>query len=91
MIDSSVLRRFPTIHLKKRRTFTPFTIYLFAGPQPFPPRQRLPSSAPSSLPALLLVDQPVVPLSALDILRQRSARGELDEATFDRMRALLGE
>lgn len=29
-------------------------------------------------------------LSAMEILRQRYARGEIDEATFDRMRERLG-
>jgi putative membrane protein len=30
-------------------------------------------------------------LSAMEILRQRYARGEIDDATFERMKAQLGE
>lgn len=62
-------------------------VYLIAGPQPLKPGQ-IPQQP-------LAYSTPNVPLgipvqsSALEMLRQRYARGEIDEATFDRMRARL--
>jgi hypothetical protein len=71
-------------------------IYLIAGPQPLKPGQSpqqqfvyVPPSAPSGVSVQPPSSQPSQPVSALEMLRQRYVRGEIDEATFDRMRARL--
>lgn len=69
-------------------------IYVFAGPQPQGAGQASlaqqwapapPLNAPPGGPAY----PPAQPISALDILQQRYARGEIDTATFDQKRARL--
>lgn len=76
-------------------------IYLIGGPQPLGkgqvphtqqpltyPLPNYPSGVPSQLPPAQ-VYSPSRSVSALEILQQRYARGEIDTATFDEMRTRL--
>ncbi|MBO0783646.1 MAG: SHOCT domain-containing protein, partial [Ktedonobacteraceae bacterium] len=62
-------------------------VYLFAGPQPLKAGQ-VPQQQLAGLPPNVPLANPAQP-SALEMLRQRYVRGEIDEATFDRMRTRL--
>lgn len=62
-------------------------VYLIAGPQPLKPGQ-VPQQQLAGLPPNVPLANPAQP-SALEMLRQRYVRGEIDEATFDRMRTRL--
>lgn len=74
-------------------------LYLVSGPQPLKagqsPQQQQNSLPPNLSPGVALqpptpqIYQPPLPGSALEILQQRYARGEIDTATFHEMRAQL--
>lgn len=79
-------------------------IYLLAGPQPRgvgpalqaqqvvpAPPPNTPFGGPAYYPPPAQAYPPAQPLSALDLLQQRYARGEIDTATYDQIRARLEE